>query len=351
MLGTEPTSSDSRSALREAPRAVRRYIGALLRDVPSFARAALSSNWKQIHNRNERVTDDGRGVRCDWEFTSELHIANVFPAAGARLMRMAFAEWPIRMCDAPPPLLLPPEITFVIGHRGPERLPHLLTTLRSIAGQVDAAVEVVVVEQDVEPRVAGALPPWVRYCFTPSSTDYNRAATLNAGVKAATAPVIVLHDNDMLAPAAYAAECRARLAEGFDFLEMKRFTFYLDQSVTQDVFRTTKLPLTTPAVIIQNLLGASVVARRDRYFEAGGFDEEFVGWGGEDNEFWERAEATGRAYRFGYLPFIHLFHTPQKGKADPHAPSVRRYHELRRVPVAERITRLRSGLPRSSADL
>lgn len=324
--------------------ALRTQIGALIYDVPRFLRAASGQRWIEMHNRDETVSFHGGGARCEWEFTSELHLANVFSSAGRRLMRVAFEQWPVVMRDAPAVAgVADPDVTFVIGHRGLERLPHLLTTLRSIAGQAGATIECVVVEQDRQPLVKEKLPAWVRYVFDERDTDYNRASTLNAGVRAARAPIVVLHDNDMIMPASYAAECVALVAEGHDFIEPKRFTFYLSEQDTASVFNIGVVPTNLSATVVQNLLGASIAARRDAYWAAGGFDEGFVGWGGEDNEFWERAEATGSTYRYGYLPFIHLFHRPQPGKGDPNAAAVRRFHELRNVPAAERIKRLRDA--------
>jgi hypothetical protein len=93
---------------------------------------------------------------------------------------------------------------------------------------------------------------------------------------------------------------------------------------------------------VQNALGGTLGATRTAYVVIGGFDASFVGWGGEDNEFRERADVGGRVYAYGYLPFVHLFHPPQPGKLQPHAsPSVRRYEELRGIAPAERIRRLR----------
>jgi len=318
--------------------------GALIYDVPRFVRAMRDRRWIEMRNRSESIASDGRGIRCNWEFTSELHIANVFPSAGARLMRAAFAQWPMALRDAPTSTEAP-QVTFVIGHRGVERLPHLLMTLRSLAGQLDAAIECVVVEQSATREIESRLPSWVRYIHTPSTDDYNRAWTLNAGAAAARGEIVVLHDNDMLVPARYAAECVARASEGWDFLELKRFTFYLDESRTRAVFESGIVPTDVPSTVIQNLLGATIAARRSAYLAIGGFDESFVGWGGEDNEFWERAEVGGKAYRFGYLPFMHLHHAPQKGKLQGSmAPAVKRYYDLRSVPPEERIRRLtRSG--------
>lgn len=307
---------------------------------------ALPYPWVAMRNRSERITLDGRGARCEWVYGSDLHIANVFPSAAVRLMARAFQDWPIELRDEPRSSETP-RVSFVIGHRGTARLPHLLATLRSIAGQRDVAVECVVVEQSASREIEGALPAWVRYVHTPveAGYDYNRSWTLNEGARAARGEVLILHDNDMICPAAYAAETLARAREGWHFQQLKRFIFYLDESQTADVFATGRLRTDVPSTIVQNLHGASIAVMRDAYFAIGGFDESFVGWGGEDNEFWDRAETTGRVYGFGYLPFMHLWHAPQQGKLmGSAAPAVRRWNELKDIPAEERVRRLRERL-------
>jgi len=319
---------------------LRHIAGALAYDLPRY----LRSDWREMRNRDEAVAADGRGVRCEWEFTSELHIANVFPSIGARLMRRAFAQWPIVLRDVPESVSDAPDVSFVIGHRGMARLPHLLAALRGIAGQSGVAIECIVVEQSVEREIESRIPSWVRYLHTPvrdASYDYNRAWTLNAGTAAARGRVVVLHDNDILVPSRYAAEVLARVEDGWEFLDLKRFTFYLGEAETKRWFESERA--TKPRTVIQNLQGASIAAERNAYRAIGGFDEEFVGWGGEDNEFWERAQAAGKTYQFGYLPFLHLWHAPQKGKlAGASAPALMRYHELRKIAPEERIRRLRA---------
>jgi hypothetical protein len=320
-------------------------LGAILYDLPRFLRAVRrGGRWIAMHNRDERITLDGRGARCEWLDTSELHIANVFPPAAARLMSRAFECWPIVMRDAPA-ASSDPRVSFVIGHRGVARLPHLLATLRSIAGQRGASIECVVVEQSERPEIADRLPSWVRYLHTPvpePSYPYNRSWTLNAGARAARGEVLVLHDNDMICPADYASETLARAREGRSFLQLKRFTFYLGQGDSEAVFASGEVRTDLPSVVVQNLHGASIAVTRAAYFDVGGFDESFVGWGGEDNEFWDRAESAGTVYGFGYLPFIHLWHAPQPAKLIGNdAPAVKRWHELKSVPAAERIRRLR----------
>ena len=306
---------------------LRQRIGALIYDWPRYRRAMRSGRWELMHNRNERISTDGRGVKCEWRFTSDLHIANVYPSMGKKLMDAAFAQWPIVNRDAPE--RLGDDVSFVIGHRGLDRLPLLRETLRSIAGQEGAAIECVVVEQAAEREVERHLPSWCRYLFTECTTDYNRAAAFNAGARAARGTFVILHDNDIVVPARYAAEVVARGAEGFDFLNLQRFLFHLDERGAL-------------ATVMQNAQGGSIAARRDAFFAIGGFDDAFVGWGGEDNDFWDRAETTRKAFHYGYLPMIHLHHPPQKGKVDgAAAPAVQRYRLLENVPPEERIRRLR----------
>jgi len=319
-------------------RTLRALAGAVLRDWPRFEMSLrglgsyrqLRTPWIAMRNRDERLTLDGRGARCEWIYTSDLHIARMFPASGLRLLDRALGDWPIEYADSLRPADRP-DVSFVIGHRGMDRLPHLLTTLRSIAGQHGVAAECIVVEQSEHREIESALPSWVRYIHTPlphPGYDYNRGWAFNAGACAARSELLILHDNDMPAPALYAAEALARMREGWSFLDLKRFIFYLDAGGV----RVTN--------VLQNALGGSIAVARDAFFDIGGFDESFVGWGGEDNELRERADAAGRVYAFGYLPFLHLWHEPQQGKLD--GESVRRYHELRKVPAQERIATLRA---------
>jgi hypothetical protein len=313
-------------------RSLRTIAGALLYDAPRFE-THLRGRWERICNRDEGITldPDGRGVRCDWQWSSILHYCRVFPGAAGRLMRRAFADWPVVRAEAPP-AAASPDLSFIIGHRGSVRVPLLVETVRSIAGQTGAAIECVVVEQSAAPGIRQVLPSWVRYVHDPIRSDdqpYGRAAAFNAGARVARGRVLILHDNDMVVPAAYASEALRQVDRGWDALDLKRFLFYLDEEGRHC------------EQVVQNARGGSIVVTRDAYEEIGGFDEGFVGWGGEDNDFWERAE-TLRASRFGYLPFIHLWHAPQPGKRDAQAPAVARYHqELAHIPPGERISRLK----------
>jgi N-terminal domain of galactosyltransferase len=333
---------------------LRQLIGALVYDWAPFelrmrgfgARNGQPEPWLQIRNRSETISMNERGVQCHWRFASDLHISKVFPSTAARLMRRSLDRWPVVMRDAPVAMSGPPRLSFLIGHRGTGRLPHLLAALHSIAGQTGVAFECIVVEQSVAPEIEKHLPSWVRYLHTPlprPDLPYCRSWAFNVAAGHARGDILVLHDNDVLIPERYAYEAVQRVTEGFSFADLKRFIYYLDADASARVFTTGAPPQGVHALVVQNLDGGvSVVARRDAYEAIGGFDESYVGWGGEDNDFIDRAGFAGGLYRFGYLPMLHLEHPPQPGKTSPTSGAVQRYRAMETVDPGERIARLRA---------
>ncbi len=327
---------------------LRHIASVLVKDWARYRRALQSpgDEYLALCNRRESLepAPTGAGYRCTWQWTSELHAPKYLPSLGADLMRRALRDHPIR--KAPAPLATnAPDVSYVIGHRGAARIPQLLATLDAIAGQKGAAVECIVVEQDDHPQLRGQLPPWVRYFHTPlpqPDLAYCRSWAFNFGVRQAAAGVLVLHDNDMLLPCDHAAQVVKLVQQGYEVINLKRFVFYLAEAHSQRVLAgEAGLLDAAPESIVQNLEGGgSVAITRSAYDAIGGFDEAFVGWGGEDVEFWERA-ASRHVWPYAWLPLVHLWHSAQPGKTERQSETLRLYHERSRTPVELRIARLR----------
>ena len=355
LLGT------SRWHVRDRQYSARQKLGVFLLDLPRYLWALRPTRragrecrpWILVRNRREHLvrSGGGDGVACAWQWTSELHAPLVFPALGQLLLSAALRDCPIRL---PSPGMARafaerPDVTFLIGHRGRDRLPHLAWTLRSIAAQIDVSFECIVVEQDSGQTVRDHLPGWVRYVHTPPPYEgmpYSRAWAFNVGAREARSPLLVLHDNDMLVPETYAAELVRKHRLGHEIINLKRLIFYLSEEHTCELFEgNASLARRPPESIMQNAeAGGSVAVDRDAYFALGGMDEAFVGWGGEDNEFWERA-LTRRVWPFGYLPVIHLWHQSQPGKraVDGRGATTAELSDRRAgIPIDKRIEELRS---------
>jgi hypothetical protein len=298
----------------------RQLLGAALLDVPRLLpRLLTSSGWVGFGNRRDDLRDapSGRGVFCVDRWSSELHVCRAFPALGSLLMRRALREWPISMSPSLPSERTP-EITFVVPFRGAARLPALRATLASLHAQREMAVECIVVEQDAR-AYAVDLPAGVRHVHLPDGGEWRKSRALNVGVSRARAPIVICHDADILVPDAYARQAREVIESGFEVAQLGRLLFYLDATVSADVIAAGSLQgRQRPLSAKQNWPGGSIVICRSTYLDLGGFDESFTGWGGEDNEFFDRC-LSRPFWRYGYLPFVHLWHADQGEKIDVQA--------------------------------
>ena len=179
-------------------------------------------------------------------------------------MRVALERHPLHLSDAPQNDDVQPQVSFIIGHRGEPRLPHLLKTLESIAGQHNVECECIVVEQDVDAHLQGRPPPWVRYLHTPQPTavmPFCRSWAFNVGARHARGELLVLHDNDLVISGDYAERSLNRFRAGFQVINLKRFGFYLSEEHTLRIFAgCAAFTDHAPESIMQNALGGGSIA-------------------------------------------------------------------------------------------
>ena len=325
----------------------REILGCLVRDLPVWLPAlALPGRWVLARNRGDRFTrrDGGVDITASGPFSADLHVCRVFPGAARRLLRQALAQWPFGAAEAGAGTGAA-AVSVILPHRGREREPLLRATVGSFLSQRDVAVECLVVEQS-RTRELADLPDGVRHLHLPHAGErdgFRRSWAFNAGALAASSPILVCHDGDMPVPRDYGREVLARFRdEAVDVLHLQRFLFCLGRADTERLLADGTLPdRAIPERVRQNWKGGTLAIRRARFFELGGFDESFVGWGGEDREFFERCGLL-RSWRWGYLPFVHLWHAAQATAAGAaRAENLAFTDRVLAVPPEERIRRLR----------
>lgn len=323
----------------------RSLLAAAVLDAPRYAYWVARGNWKAVRNRGEKIdwSPDRTGVVCRWSWTTSLRAPAIFRRLGAAVAACSFKAHPIGFyehCNNQKDSF--PRVSFLIGHRGVSRIPHLLATLKSIAAQRAISFECIVIEQDVESHLRNVLPEWVRLIRNPPpepDLPYCRSWAFNVGARQARGQILVLHDNDMPIPEDYAIWVSEKVGQGFEVVNPKRFIFYLNKAASSRVVGGyfDESEFLEVDEIVQNLeAGGSVAITKEAYEAIGGMDERFVGWGGEDNEFWERA-LTRRAWVWGGLPILHLWHQPQPGKLNRTNPAVLLYERLRTISPVVRI--------------
>lgn len=332
---------------------MREWLGVWIKDRWRYERALRGRGYRylELANRSELLSPapDGIGVKCCWEFTSQLHAPSVHRNLAQRLLQRCLIDAPIERANQSLAISDHPAISVLIGHRGLERLPLLLSTLQSIAAQAEIAFECIVIEQDSEPQVSHYLPAWVRYLHSPpveAGAPYNRSRAFNVGAKHAKAPLLLLHDNDMLVPRHYLRRIFEKSNCGYHVINPKRFVFYLSERHTAAVLDGSASFDEYPAEsIVQNLeAGGSMAISNSAFWEIGGMDECFVGWGGEDNELWDRCQSLP-CWIWGYDPIVHLWHPSQPLKGVSGNPNLLRAQQRMNISRQERISQLRASLP------
>ena len=302
--------------------------------------------WQALCNRRERLlrgSDDESWV-CDWADSSWLTVARVFPEVGARLLRHCLEEWPAAFGGEHGPRSGGTvKASVILPVRGGERIPLFSQVLASLVAQDCDSFEIIVAEEGQEGLYARSGIRGARYVHVAPlavGDGFAKSRAMNAGVQAARGPIVVLHDADTVVPRCYVRSILERMAAGWDALRPLRFLFCLGPEQTRDYMDSggTALPGRVDAVM-QNFPGCSVAIRRDVYWQIGGHDERFAGWGGEDLEFLDRLKTT-RLFAGSYAPAIHLWHPPAPKKASGNRNQTL-MEELRARPVAERIQALR----------
>lgn len=309
--------------------------------------------WAWVHNRLDDLAPGpgGLGVHCAWDGSRHLWYYNRQPQASTGLIERMLSDWPMGLADLGVEAACTsdaPDVSVIIPHRGTARVEHLLAVLRSFAMQRGVTLEVIVVEQDHDSTIGSRLPVWVRHLedkIPPDEIRFNRARALNVGAAQARGELLLLHDGDMLVPRDYARELLDRSRGGFDVINTKRFIAYLSESSTRRVFACGGLYDLQAEQIVENLrAGGSIAITRSAYAVIGGMDSGFVGWGGEDEEFWDRCQEL-LVFDAGYMPILHLWHPAQPGKnavggRGEHTADY--YAERMAVPRSDRIAALRA---------
>ena len=329
---------------------LRYWLSIVLTEIPDYWKKLGKSNddWIYITNRKQKFIPEpgGIGLCLLSDFTSQLRAAQLFPSLSNKMFIKALESFEFNFSTTRQ-RVKKPNVSYIIGHRGKDKILHLKQVIQSIAAQCVDSIECIIIEQSRYPEVNDQLPDWVDYYHleVEESELYNRSLSFNYGVQKAKGKYLVLHDNDLLIPSCYTISHLDIHDQGFDLVNLKRFIFGLDSADTQNVLTGKGIESRySPEYILQNAKGGgSLFITKSGYERIGGFDERFHGWGGEDNELWQRAQILN-IFPFGNLPLIHLWHTPQIDKrGGPHGggqytESV--MDELSKIPIYNRIKSL-----------
>jgi glycosyltransferase involved in cell wall biosynthesis len=223
-----------------------------------------------------------------------------------------------------------------------ERPRHLRRSLLSLAAQrqVDGLFEVIVVDdgsRDETPEVVEQFrrqaPVQIKFCTHPHD-GFQLARCRNSGIRAALAPYVLFTDGDCIFPPDHlrrhldarrpgvvrAGDC-IRLDEATsrriddEAIRSGRFLQWVDPRGRRALRRLRYKSLGYQWMRHASrpkLVGWNMAMWRDQIEEVNGFDEQFTGWGCEDDDLAHRLRASGArvATALGFTHAFHLWHAP-----------------------------------------
>lgn len=207
-----------------------------------------------------------------------------------------------------------PSISYVIPLRDISRTKSIATVINNIRAQKFPVIDIVIVEEDRKNslKVNKVMP--ANYSFIPSNTHFNKSKAFNRGVRLAKYDKIVLHDADIMVRAGYTQKI-FDLLNKHDAVHKGKDVIYLTAKSTEVVNNTGKVSRNLDCRNqVGYFEGGSLACTRDRYIKVGGFNADFVGYGCEDCEFFERLKAHCKSFDNNRdETFYHLEHSRVPG--------------------------------------
>lgn len=198
--------------------------------------------------------------------------------------------------------------SFIILYRHSiERYNNLRRVLEWTSGFKSS--ETIIVEQDTHSKLSN-LKLNCRHIFTKSNMPFNRSWGFNVGAKYANSNVLILTDCDLIMNPDKFIEAIKKI-QNYDVVSPYSSVVDLtQQETTMDLNSIVNIdrPGRGETDIQKiNICGGMTIFRKDAYEKIGGYHEDFIGWGGEDDfqaikvkNFLNWVEVPGRCY--------HLYH-------------------------------------------
>lgn len=207
---------------------------------------------------------------------------------------------------------------------GPERRQNAQSVLRLLCS---LDIKVILAEHSSESDQDLAVPAGVERIHVRSEGDFNKAAACNAGFFEARASVVGFIDADMLLNPATLLACFKRVMKNDEVIRPFGSLVELSVFETADYLKTGSIPAGDYSLRDDSrgseqipACGGAFVIRSERYEKAGGMDERFLGWGGEDDAFGISLNLTGsKLLVLKAEPAFHLWHPRTESARYGHA--------------------------------
>ena len=174
--------------------------------------------------------------------------------------------------------------TYIIGYRHkPDRLQNLRRVLDWINGF--AGADVILVEQDTHSKISH-LNLRCRHLFLKSDKPYNKSWSFNYATKMAKTNIIVFADSDLIMNPNHLIESLKQI-ETYEMVNPYKSVIDLDTNETglqlEQVLKINRPGRGETDHQKVPICGGICIFRRESIIKIAGWNENFVGWGAEDD--------------------------------------------------------------------
>jgi predicted glycosyltransferase involved in capsule biosynthesis len=207
--------------------------------------------------------------------------------------------------------------TFIIAYKHrTDRIHNLRRVLDWVSGF--GGVEIIIVEQDDAPRLPSFTIKGVKHVFTKSEMPFNKSWAFNVGLKYATTETIVFGDCDLIMDPHKMIEALKKL-ENYDCVSPYSRVIDLNPNevnMNLEQMATVNRPGRGETDIQKICLaGGIIMYRKEAIYKIGGWCEDFIGWGGEDDFQSHKSKMFLNWYEQMGTTCYHLWH--ERGAPDP----------------------------------
>lgn len=179
-----------------------------------------------------------------------------------------------------------PKITYIIAYKHrPDRLQNLRRVLEWLAPF--QGLEIVIVEQDKHSKIS-ELNLRAKHIFIKNEMPFNKAWAFNVGAKYATTPVLIFGDSDLIMHPNALIQAVQQL-DNYDVVNPYNSVIDLTQEESQldinSILQIDRIGRGEAEDDIQKvpLCGGIIIFKKDKLMEIGGWNQDFIGWGAEDD--------------------------------------------------------------------
>ncbi len=237
--------------------------------------------------------------------------------------------------------------TYVIGYRHSiERLNNLKRVLDWITGF--QGIDLIVIEQDTHSKISH-LNLRCRHIFLKSKKPYNKSWAFNVATKMAKSNIIVFADSDLIMHPNHFIE-GLQLMEKYEMVNP--YLSVIDLNPQESQFQLEQMTqITRPGRGETDhqkvpICGGICIFRKDAIMKIGGWNEDFIGWGAEDDFVSHKVKQFLNWHQLPHKCY-HLYHSRTQPNMESYQRNLNLLNQLVALPKEELIKVVNKSLQRN----